>query len=116
VINIGSIHSTVALPGSPMTAYCATKGAVEMLTKSLASEWAQKGITVNAIGPAYFASEMTAAIFEDPALLGMISALCPMGRPGRPGELDGALIYFASDASSYTTGQLLTVDGGWTTV
>ena len=116
VINIGSIHSTVSLPGSPMTAYCATKGAVEMLTKSLASEWAQKGITVNAIGPAYFESEMTAAIFEDPTLLGMISALCPMGRPGRPGELDGALIYFASDASSYTTGQLLTVDGGWTTV
>jgi NAD(P)-dependent dehydrogenase (short-subunit alcohol dehydrogenase family) len=116
VINIGSIHSTVALPGSPLTAYCATKGAVAMLTKSLANEWAKKGITVNAIGPAYFESEMTAAIFEDPALIGMIAGLCPMGRPGRPGELDGALVYFASDASSYTTGQLLTVDGGWTTV
>ena len=116
VINIGSIHSTVALPGSPLTAYCATKGAVAMLTKALANEWAKKGITMNAIGPAYFASEMTAAIFEDPALIGMISSLCPMGRPGRPGELDGALVYFASDASSYTTGQLLTVDGGWTTV
>ncbi len=116
VINIGSIHSTVALPGSPLTAYCATKGAVEMLTKALASEWAQKGITVNAIGPAYFESEMTAQIFEDPNLLGMITGLCPMGRRGRPGELDGALIYFASDASSYTTGQLLSVDGGWTSV
>ena len=116
VINIGSIHSTVALPGSPLTAYCATKGAVAMLTKSLANEWAKKGITVNAIGPAYFESEMTAAIFEDPALIGMIAGLCPMGRPGRPGELDGALVYFASDASSYTTGQLLTIDGGWTTV
>lgn len=94
----------------------ASSGLGVQFAKALATEWAQKGITVNAIGPAYFASEMTAEIFENPAMLGMISALCPMGRPGRPGELDGALIYFASDASSYTTGQLLTVDGGWTAV
>ncbi len=87
-----------------------------MLTKSLANEWAKKGITVNAIGPAYFPSEMTAGVLGNSAMLSLIEDSCPMGRPGRDGELDGALVYFASDASSYTTGQLLTVDGGWTTI
>jgi len=87
-----------------------------MMTKALASEWAKKGITVNAIGPAYFASEMTGDIGNNEAFVPVIAAYCPMGRVGQEGELDGALIYFASDASSYTTGQLLTVDGGWTTI
>lgn len=116
IINIGSIHSTVAMKGLPISAYATTKGAVEMLTKSLANEWAKKGITVNAIGPAYFPSEMTAGVLGNSAMLSLIEDSCPMGRPGRDGELDGALVYFASDASSYTTGQLLTVDGGWTTI
>ena len=116
IVNIGSIHSTVAMAGSPISAYCTTKGAVAMLTKALANEWAKKGITVNAIGPAYFASEMTASIIEEDFFQPVVQAYCPMGRVGQPGELDGALIYFASDASSYTTGQLLTIDGGWTTI
>jgi gluconate 5-dehydrogenase len=59
---------------------------------------------------------MTAGIVDDPNFLAAVKAYCPMGRVGRDGELDGALIYFASDASSYTTGQLLTVDGGWTAI
>ena len=83
---------------------------------ALAAEWAKCGITVNAIGPAYFNSEMTAGITEGDAFAPISAAYIPMGRPGREGELDGALIYFASDASSYTTGQLLCVDGGWTTI
>lgn len=116
IINIGSIHSSVAMNGSPISAYCTTKGAVAMMTKALANEWAKKGVTVNAIGPAYFASEMTASVIDTPEFQGIIPFYCPMGRPGREGELDGALIYFASDASSYTTGQLLTIDGGWTTI
>ncbi|MBE5760230.1 MAG: glucose 1-dehydrogenase [Clostridiales bacterium] len=116
IINIGSIHSTVAMSGSPISAYCASKGAVAMLTKALANEWAKHNITVNAIGPAYFESEMTDAVINTDAFKMALMAYCPMGRAGRPGELDGALIYFASDASSYTTGQLLTVDGGWTTI
>lgn len=116
IINIGSIHSTVAMLGSPVSAYATTKGGIEMLTKDLAVEWATKGITVNAIGPAYFPSEMTGAIFENDSLRAMIESRCPMGRGGREGELDGAVLYFASDASTYTTGQLLSVDGGWTAI
>jgi NAD(P)-dependent dehydrogenase (short-subunit alcohol dehydrogenase family) len=116
IINIGSIHSTVAMKGLPITAYCTTKGGLEMLTKSLANEWAKHNITVNAIGPAYFPSEMTEDVLANKEFLEVINSSCPMGRPGRDGELDGALIYFASDASSYTTGQLLTIDGGWTTI
>ncbi len=116
IINTGSIHSTVAMPGLPLTAYCSTKGAVEMLTKSLANEWAKYNITVNAIGPAYFPSEMTGELVTNEDFLKVIATYCPMGRPGREGELDGAVVYFASDASSYTTGQLLSVDGGWTAI
>ena len=116
IINLGSIHSSVAMPGSTLNAYCASKGGVLMLTRALAAEWAKYNITVNAIGPAYFPSEMTGAVISNPGFLNAVKTYCPMGRPGREGELDGAVIYFASDASSYTTGQLLSIDGGWTAV
>ncbi len=116
IINIGSLHSSVSMNGSPITAYCASKGGVLMLTKSMAAEWAKYNITVNALGPAYFPSEMTGGLIEDEGFLQAVKTYCPMGRPGRDGELDGALVYFASDASSYTTGQILTIDGGWTAI
>jgi gluconate 5-dehydrogenase len=116
IINVGSIHSTVAMANSTLNAYCASKGGVKMLTKALAAEWAKYNITVNAIGPAYFPSEMTDAVLSNPDFDRVVKAYCPMGRPGKAGELDGAVVYFASDASSYTTGQLLSVDGGWTAV
>jgi len=118
IINIGSLHSEVVMSGAawPVTAYAAAKGGVKMLTKGLAVEWANKGITVNAIGPAYFESEMTGAVLGSGAFDVIAKTYCPMGRAGREGELNGALIYFASDASSYTTGQLLCVDGGWTAI
>lgn len=116
IINIGSIHSTVAMTGIPISAYATTKGAVKMMTKALANEWAKFNITVNTIGPAYFESEMTEAVINDEAFAQVIKTYCPMGRIGKKGELDGAIIYFASDASSYTTGQYLAVDGGWTAI
>ena len=114
IINIGSIHSSVAMLGFPLTAYCSTKGGVSMMTKALANEWAKYNITVNAIGPAYFESEMTENFVEGDSFNQLVKTFCPMGRIGKSGELDGAIVYFASDASSYTTGQLLSVDGGWT--
>ncbi|MCL2757287.1 MAG: SDR family oxidoreductase [Coriobacteriia bacterium] len=114
IINLGSIHSRVTMASFPIAAYCASKGGVMMLTKELAVEWAKYNITVNAIGPSYFPSEMTGGVTSDPNVLALINARCPMGRMGRPDELNGALIYFASDASTFTTGQLLNIDGGWT--
>lgn len=116
IINIGSIHSSVAMPTFQLSAYCTSKGGVIMLTKDLANEWAKYNITVNAIGPGYFPSEMTDSFVDNPEFKPVLETYCPMKRAGRSGELDGAILYFASDASSYTTGQLLTIDGGWTTI
>lgn len=118
IINIGSLHSnTVISPAvEQITAYCASKGGIQMLTKALAAEWAQHNITVNALGPAYFPSEMTAAAVADDGFQQFVAMRCPMGRVGKPEELIGALLYFASDASTYTTGQLLNIDGGWNTI
>lgn len=115
IVMTGSIHSTVGMLEFGLSAYATTKGGIQMMTKQLATEWAKYGITVNAIGPAYFPSEMTGE-FIDGDFQEVIKVRCPMGRAGRDGELDGALLYFASDASSYTTGQLLSVDGGWTAI
>ncbi len=116
IINLGSIHSTVTMPGFGISAYAAAKGGVKMLTKELATEWAKYNITVNAVGPAYFESEMTADVIANKEFADVVKTYCPMGRVGAPGELDGAVIYFASDASRYCTGQLLSVDGGWTAI
>jgi gluconate 5-dehydrogenase len=116
IINIGSIHSTVAMKELPLTAYCATKGGVLMLTKALATEWAKYGITVNAIGPGYFALGMAEQIVKDPEFAKTIESKSPMGRAGMSGELDTTVVYLASDASTFVTGQIITVDGGWTAV
>ena len=116
IINTGSIHSSVALSDGSLSMYTTTKGAVENMTKAFAVEWAQDGITVNAIGPGYFMSEMTDPLLADDEFSKLIHASDPMGRTGKPGELDTALLMFASHESTYTTGQLLTVDGGWTAI
>ena len=102
IIMTGSIHSSVAIPELPLSAYCASKAGIAGLTKALATEWAKYGITVNAIGPAYFPSAMTSKLLTKDFFQQAIKMRCPMGRPGREGELDGAVVYFASDASSYT--------------
>ena len=116
IINMGSIHSRVALTGGLITGYVAAKGGVFNLTKTLAAEWAPYNITVNAIGPAYFESELTADVVGDEQFDMLIKAFCPMGRWGKEGELDGIAIYLASDASSFCTGQLINIDGGWTAI
>lgn len=118
IVNVGSIHSNLAINSAVhcISAYCASKGGVLMLTKSLAAEWAKYNITVNAIAPAYFPSEMTADAVGSREFEQFVQLRCPMGRMGRDGELNGAVIYFSSDASSYTTGQILNIDGGWNTI
>lgn len=113
IINIGSIHSNVGMMSFEISAYCASKGGVQMLTKQLAVEWAKHNITVNAIGPSYFISEMTQAAQADPAFPQTLKAYCPMGRFGKPEELEGTIVYLASDASKFVTGHMLNVDGGW---
>ncbi len=115
IINIGSFHCQVTMNGVPRSGYSTAKGAIYMMTKALAAEWAKHGITVNTLGPGYFASEMSAKVADQKYEDG-ITNNCPMGRRGQPGELNGAMLYLASDASSYVTGQLLLVDGGWTIV
>lgn len=114
IINIASILGAVASEPVPAAAYSATKGAVVNLTRDLAVHWAPHNILVNAIGPAYFPSEMTEAFLAMPEMRQEIERRTPLGRVGRPEELKGAVVFFAAQASSYVTGQTLYVDGGWT--
>ncbi len=115
IINIASVLGLVAAAPVKETSYCASKGAVVNLTRELGCHWGRKGVRVNAIAPGWFLSEMTEQeMFDDPAGRAFIDKNTPLGRPGAVDELDGALLYLASDASSYVTGQILAVDGGWT--
>jgi gluconate 5-dehydrogenase len=111
IINIASLMSE---GGRPTTApYAASKGAVKMLTRALATEWGKHGIQVNAIGPGYFLTEMTQPMHDDPELDGWVRERIPAGRWGDPRELVGAAVFLASEASSFVNGQIIYVDGGW---
>jgi gluconate 5-dehydrogenase len=114
IINITSILGAGASEPVPAAHYSATKGAVINLTRDLAVHWAPKGILVNAIGPAYFPTEMSREYLALPEIDAEIARRTPLGRTGRLEELKGAIVVLASDASSYVTGQTLFVDGGWT--
>ena len=117
IVNIASVLGRVAGGPLPLPGYAAAKGGLVQLTRELASEWARKGIRVNAIGPGWFESEMTkGAMFGNERGQEFIKRGTPMGRAGEAHELDGALLFLASEASTYVTGQTLYVDGGWTIV
>jgi NAD(P)-dependent dehydrogenase (short-subunit alcohol dehydrogenase family) len=116
IINIASTLGLVANPRIPDVAYAASKGGLVLLTRELAAQWARRGVRVNAIAPGYFESEMTSSMFDNERSLNWIARNDPMGRAGRPGELGGAVVYLAGSASSYVTGAVLAVDGGWTAV
>ena len=112
IITVASLTTTFGFPN--IIPYGTSKGGVGQLTKGLASEWAPYGVRVNAIAPGYYRTAMTEPLFQDPDFREYIRSRIPMKRPGIPEELAGAVVFLASDASAYVTGQILYVDGGWT--
>lgn len=111
IINLVSVGARVGLPR--LAAYCASKAGVEAMTRVLALEWADHGVRVNAIGPAYVSTDMTAGLRAHPQLGPAILDQTPLGRFATPDDVVGAAVYLASEAASYVTGQTLFVDGGW---
>ncbi len=112
IINVASILGTVGLEGR--TPYCSSKGGLIQFTKTLALEWAQHNITVNAICPGPFITEINRPLLNDREAYQAFASKVPMGRWGEPEELGGVAIFLASDASSFVTGSAIYVDGGWT--
>ena len=116
IVNVSSVLGLVGAGQIPQVSYTASKGGLVNLTRDLAAQWARRGVRVNGLAPAWFASEMTGEMFEDDNALRWINKRTPMGRPADPEELVGPLIFLLSDAASYVTGQTLPVDGGWTII
>ena len=110
IINLTSVSGLQGYPGS--ASYSATKGAVVQLTKVLGVEWARGGVNVNAIAPCDFVTPMTADYLADPEYRERTGRMIPVGRPGKPADLAGAVIYLASAASDMVAGHTLAVDGG----
>lgn len=113
IVNLSSVRGIRGYTGGN-SGYCATKGAVELITKALALEWASSGIRVNALGPALVITPGTKHIAEDPQLAAKYAAAVPLGRIGLPEDMVGAVVYLCSDAASFVSGQTIYVDGGLT--
>jgi len=116
IINVSSMLGLVAATPVKQASYCASKGGVVNLTRELGAQWARRGIKVNGIAPGWFRSEMTQVMWGDEASEAFVARGAPIGREGADHELDGALLFLASSASTYVIGQTLAVDGGWTVV
>lgn len=112
IVNFASLQTTRAFPGG--IAYGASKAGIAQLTRAMAEAWSGHGITANAIGPGFFRTELTAAVFNDPERAAGNAAQTCIGRNGKPEDLDGPLLFLCSDASAFVTGQVLMVDGGFT--
>ena len=112
VINIGSTLSSISIPHR--TPYASSKGGILQLTRTLALEWAGTGVTANCICPGPFATPINQPLLDDPEAARAMQDKVPLGRWGDPAELATAVLYFASPASSFTTGAALVVDGGYT--
>lgn len=112
IVNFASLQTTRAFPSG--IAYGASKGGVGQMTRAMAEAWSAAGINANAIGPGFFPTELTAAVFSDEARAARNAAQTCIGRNGRLEDIDGPLLFLCSDASSYVTGQVLMVDGGFT--
>lgn len=110
IINIGSVTCVAGYAG--LAPYGASRGGVKQLTMSLADDWGPHGITVNCLAPGWFKTAQNAVMYENPEWLEYLCDRIPLKRPGRPTDLDGAVVFLASDASEYVTAQTLLVDGG----
>lgn len=111
IVNIASLMTAAARRG--VSAYTASKGAVGQLTKALAVDWAEHGILVNAIAPGYIDTEMNTALMEDAEFDAWVKKRCPLGRWGTPEDIAWPVVFLASPASDFMTGQVIYVDGGW---
>jgi NAD(P)-dependent dehydrogenase (short-subunit alcohol dehydrogenase family) len=116
VINLSSVRGIRATAWGGNEGYAATKAAIDMITRSLASEWAPYKINVNAIGPSTVATRFSEATLKDPEKLKRFLASCPLGRVGQPTDVVGACIFLASAASDFITGQIIYLDGGLTAI
>ncbi len=112
IVNFASLQTTRAFPAG--IAYGASKAGIGQLTRAMAEAWSSFGITANAIGPGFFPTELTSAVFDDPDRAARNAAQTCAGRNGRLDDLDGPLVFLCSEASAYVTGQILMVDGGFT--
>ena len=113
IINIGSVTCVAGYAG--LGPYCASRGGVKQLTMSLADDWGIHGITVNCLAPGWFKTAQNAVLYENQEWVDYLCDRIPLKRPGKPNDLDGAVVFLASDASEYVTGQTLLVDGGIST-
>ena len=113
IINIGSVTSVFGYAG--LAPYGASRGGVRQLTMSLADDWGKHGVTVNCLAPGWFCTEQNKVLYEDPEWVAYLVDRIPVKRPGEPHDLDGAVVFLASEASRYITGQTLLVDGGIST-
>ncbi|WP_224815426.1 SDR family NAD(P)-dependent oxidoreductase [Hasllibacter sp. MH4015] len=112
IVTFASLQTTRAFPGG--VAYGASKAGIGQVTRAMAEAWSRFGITANAIGPGFFPTELTGPVFADPERAARNAAQTCTGRNGRLEDIDGPVIFLASDASAYVTGQILMVDGGFT--
>lgn len=113
IVNIGSVTSVFGYAG--LAPYGASRGGIRQLTMSLADDWGQYGVTVNCLAPGWFRTEQNKILYEDAGWVDYLTDRIPVKRPGLPNDLDGALVFLASEASRYVTGQTLLVDGGIST-
>jgi gluconate 5-dehydrogenase len=113
IVNVGSYTTVAGLAG--LAPYCASRGGVRQMTMALADDWGRHGITVNCLSPGWFKTAQNSVLYEDEEWVEYLSDRIPLGRPGQPRDLDGAVVFLASDASEYMTGQNLLVDGGIST-
>jgi NAD(P)-dependent dehydrogenase (short-subunit alcohol dehydrogenase family) len=113
IVNIGSVTSVAGYAG--LGPYGASRGGIRQLTMSLADDWGKHGVTVNCLAPGWFQTEQNKALYEDQEWVKYLCERIPIKRPGEPQDLDGAIVFLASESSRYITGQTILVDGGIST-